>query len=273
MAAAIVFLLLMAGLYWTATRPSDGGSFQPPPVPAPAVAQKAPAAPRRAPAKTSPATPGQPTREEIKAAIRERLAESTPAEEPDDPLPALVLSVTVSDDVGEPLRRVPVTIKRADRDRSQRFFTDGDGKLEQRLDAGLLVVFAERADGMLTSRSELVEVDGREGGAWSVELIISSEPKAGLGVNIAPADEGVRILAVHADTPAEVAGLQTGDIVTAVEGESTLGMPLVDFVERMTGPEGTKVLFDVLRPDGSEERLQVERQLLEGTHPRRGQQE
>ncbi len=68
---------------------------------------------------------------------------------------------------------------------------------------------------------------------------------------------------MHAGTPAADAGLTTGDAIVAVEGEPTAGMPLPDFIAKMTGPEGTKVIFDILRPDGSEERLQIERAFIE----------
>ncbi len=252
MGAALVFLLLMAVLYWLALRPPALPPIAP--APAPPVA-----APRVEPPTAAPA-PTQ-SREKLAEAIKERLESSTPPA--DDPLPAVQLSVSVVDDAGEPLRRVPVTIRHSQRGRPLRFFTDTKGRLEQRVDAGVLVLVAERADGLLVSRSDPVEVDGREGGAWTVELVIASEEKAGLGVNIAPAPEGIRILAVHKGTPADAAGLQHGDVVTAVEGNPTKGMPLVDFVEQMTGPVGTKVLFDVLRTDGTEERMQLERQLLE----------
>lgn len=262
--AALVFLLLMAVMYWMATRPADQVTVLTPPAPAaPTASVPTPTPPSQATAPTKEAPVSAPTREELRAELERRLQEATPSEPDDDPLPALVVAVTVTDDTGEPLRRVPVTIQHSTRNRPLRFFTDAAGRLEQRLDAGVLVVTAERADGMLRSRSEPVHVDGRTGGRWSVELVISSEPKAGLGVNIAPSPDGVRILAVHAGTPAEAAGLESGDVVTAVEGTPTKGMPLADFVEQMTGPAGTKVLFDVLRPDGSEERLQVERELLQ----------
>lgn len=252
MGAALLFLLLMAVLYWMATRPA----------PMAPIAQ-APTPEVSAPPRAEPPTPApKQSREELRAALQERLENATPAVA-DDPLPAVELSVSVVDDAGEPLRRVPVNIRHSARGRPQRFFTDARGKLQQRVDAGVLVLVAERADGLLVSRSDPVEIDGREGGSWTVELVIASEQKAGLGVNIAPAPEGIRILAVHAGTPAEAAGLQPRDVVTAVEGNPTKGMPLVDFVEQMTGPVGTKVLFDVLRADGTEERMQVERQLLE----------
>lgn len=259
---ALAFLLLMAWVYWSATR-----SEPLPEVPRPAAVAPAPAAPEEPTAALPVQTRPTPSRAELEAALQDQLAElEEPGEEAapaDDPLPAVELSVTVVDDTAEPLRHVPVVIRHSARSRPLRFFTNADGRLEQRVEAGVLFVLAERADGMLVTRSEPVEIDAREGGSWSVELVIASEPRAGLGVSIAPAPEGVRIVAVHAGTPAEEAGLATGDIVTAVEGTPAAGMELPSFVELMTGPEGTKVLFDILREDGTEERLQIERAFLE----------
>ena len=258
-AVAVLFLLTMVAIYWSATRPT-------PEVPAPRVAVPAPrtiSAP--SPAATAEPTPAPPSVAEVEAALREQIAEleQDDATPPEDPLAPVELSVLVIDDAGEPLRGVPVIVNTAGKRRGRRYSTNREGRLEQRVDPGLLVVHAERADGMLVSRSEPVEIDGREGGSWSIELVVASEPKAGLGVSIAMSELGVRIQAVHADTPAEAAGLLAGDIVTAVEGTPAVGMPLPDFVDLMTGPEGTKVLFDVLHEDGTEERLQIERAFLE----------
>ena len=262
--AAIAFLLAMGSLYWWATRP------------APPIALRIPGPTTASPSASPPPAP-KPTlskgrdRAALKAAIEGQIEAIEPAAaeptEAEDVLPAVELSVLVVDDTGEPLRHVPVVIRHSERRRPLRHYTDAYGRVTQRLDPGELFVSAERADGMLVTRSDTVEIDASEGGSWSAELVIASEPRAGLGVSIAPAADGVRIVAVHADTPAEAAGLQSGDVVTAVEGIPAAGMPLPDFVERMTGPEGSKVLFDVLRVDGSEERLQIERQFLESRRP------
>jgi len=48
------------------------------------------------------------------------------------------------------------------------------------------------------------------------------------------------------------AGLRTGDVILAVDGVSTLGLPVDDCVRMLKGPAGTKVVVSVLRPGWTE---------------------
>ena len=257
MLLSLLFLGAMAALYTWMTRshPSGPGPAEDLPAVTPAPTPELATRPATRPAPARPAfRPPSPS-------PTERISEDEPP--PVDPLMPVELDVRVVDDQDEPLYRALVRVTSSTQGGNRRLLTDDKGRVTARLKAGELAVVAERADGMLTTKSEPVVVDATEGGSWEIELVVPSEPRAGLGVGIKPHVDGVEVLTVHAGTPAEEAGLGRGDVIVAVEGEETAGMPLSDFIARMTGPEGTKVLFDVVHPDGTEERLQVERAFIE----------
>ncbi len=57
---------------------------------------------------------------------------------------------------------------------------------------------------------------------------------------------------VHDDTPAARAGLRKGDIVLAVNGWETEGVPLEEVIARIKGPAGTQVTLTISRPGEAE---------------------
>jgi len=63
----------------------------------------------------------------------------------------------------------------------------------------------------------------------------------GLGIEIGAEPESLRVIAPLDDTPAARAGLQAGDRILAIDGETTKGMTVLAAVKRMRGVPGTKV--------------------------------
>ena len=65
----------------------------------------------------------------------------------------------------------------------------------------------------------------------------------GIGAVIQNTPDGKRIVIVSPldDTPAERAGLKSGDIIMAVDGDDTEGWSVIDAVTRIRGPKGTPV--------------------------------
>jgi carboxyl-terminal processing protease len=59
----------------------------------------------------------------------------------------------------------------------------------------------------------------------------------------------VRIVNVLEGSPAEAAGLKSGDIFVKVDGEDITKLDQLDLVTRVRGPEGTKVSLTMLRGD------------------------
>ena len=57
----------------------------------------------------------------------------------------------------------------------------------------------------------------------------------------------MKVVTAIDDTPAAHAGIKTGDYISAIDGTSIQGMPLNEAVERMRGPENSKVTLTVLR--------------------------
>lgn len=78
----------------------------------------------------------------------------------------------------------------------------------------------------------------------------------GIGVTIQkPEDEatakGFAIKSVTPSSPAEEAGLRAGDIITAVEGESTVALGMTETKNRVRGEAGTEVTLTILRGEES----------------------
>ena len=67
----------------------------------------------------------------------------------------------------------------------------------------------------------------------------------GLGITVAIKDRFPVVISPIEDTPAFRAGLRPGDLIVAVEGQSTLDMPLESVVNALRGNPGTKVTISV----------------------------
>ncbi|MEO1027887.1 MAG: S41 family peptidase [Pseudomonadota bacterium] len=69
----------------------------------------------------------------------------------------------------------------------------------------------------------------------------------GLGIEVDMLDGIVRVVAPIDDTPASRAGLQTGDLLTAIDGNPIIGLTLTDAVRDMRGEVGTDITITVIR--------------------------
>jgi carboxyl-terminal processing protease len=79
----------------------------------------------------------------------------------------------------------------------------------------------------------------------------------GVGIIISRRDGQVTVIAPMAGTPAASQGLRTGDVITAVEGQSTEEITLDEVVDLVRGPEGTTVRLTIRRP-GMDEPFDVD---------------
>lgn len=87
----------------------------------------------------------------------------------------------------------------------------------------------------------------------------------GIGAFVRENEEGLtEILRPMDGQPAALAGIQAGDVVVAVDGESVIGQSLDEVIAQIRGPEGTQVTITVRR-DGVEDPLEftVLRDLIE----------
>lgn len=87
----------------------------------------------------------------------------------------------------------------------------------------------------------------------------------GIGCYVTMEDDMPVIYGVMEDSPAEEAGVENGDIITKVNGESVFGMSLSQVVEAIKGPENTEVTVVFLRDEEYVELTMKRGKLLENT--------
>ncbi|MEL6217094.1 MAG: S41 family peptidase [Pseudomonadota bacterium] len=74
----------------------------------------------------------------------------------------------------------------------------------------------------------------------------------GLGIEVTMENSFVKVVAPIDDTPAAEAGLEAGDFITHIDGESVLGLTLSEAVDRMRGPVGSEIVITISREDAEE---------------------
>lgn len=84
----------------------------------------------------------------------------------------------------------------------------------------------------------------------------------GVGTEVDVEDERIVIRSIILDSPADQAGLNPGDIITAIDGEPVKGRYLPDAIDDMMGEPGTKTELGILTPDGRQRTVSLERKSL-----------
>ena len=69
----------------------------------------------------------------------------------------------------------------------------------------------------------------------------------GLGIEVTSEDGVVKVISPMDDTPASKAGIQAGDYITAVNGQSVLGLTVNEAVKQMRGVAGEAVTLTIAR--------------------------
>jgi len=77
----------------------------------------------------------------------------------------------------------------------------------------------------------------------------------GVGIQIGVKENRLAVIAPIDGTPAQRAGIKAGDYITKVNEESTKDLSLMDAVQKMRGPKGTKVNLTIQR-EGTADPLQ-----------------
>ncbi|MGB5559586.1 MAG: S41 family peptidase [Paracoccaceae bacterium] len=78
----------------------------------------------------------------------------------------------------------------------------------------------------------------------------------GLGIEVTQEEGWVKVVTPMDGTPAFDAGIESGDFITHVDGESLLGLTLNQAVEMMKGPVGSEIIVTVVR-EGVDEPFDV----------------
>jgi carboxyl-terminal processing protease len=68
----------------------------------------------------------------------------------------------------------------------------------------------------------------------------------GVGLSVEAAPRGLRVMTVFDGSPAKRAGIETGDIITKVDGESLAGVSVEEATTQIKGPAGTPVELTVV---------------------------
>ncbi|MGV6849181.1 MAG: S41 family peptidase [Marinibacterium sp.] len=69
----------------------------------------------------------------------------------------------------------------------------------------------------------------------------------GLGIEVTQEEGFVKVVSPIDGTPADEAGIEAGDFITHVDGESVLGLTLDSAVDLMRGPVGSEIIITVVR--------------------------
>ncbi|WP_102109013.1 S41 family peptidase [Oceaniglobus roseus] len=78
----------------------------------------------------------------------------------------------------------------------------------------------------------------------------------GLGIEVTQEEGFVKVVSPMDGTPADEAGVEAGDFITHVNGESVLGLTLDEAVEMMRGPVGSEIVITVVR-EGKDEPMDI----------------
>lgn len=78
----------------------------------------------------------------------------------------------------------------------------------------------------------------------------------GLGIEVTQEEGFIKVVSPMDGTPAAEAGIQAGDFITHVDGESVLGLTLDQAVDKMRGPVGSEIVVTIAR-EGVEEPFDV----------------
>lgn len=88
------------------------------------------------------------------------------------------------------------------------------------------------------------------------------EEFGGLGMQIEVRDGRLLVVAPLHDTPASRAGIEAGDWILEIDGQSTEGITQEQAVKKLRGPKGTSVKLKVRREDGSEKTFEIVREII-----------
>ena len=100
--------------------------------------------------------------------------------------------------------------------------------------------------------------------SYQAEMEHRANAYVGIGVTVDYSrEEGLSIVGVTAGGPAEEAGLQPGELITAVDGVSAAGEDREEAMDLIQGEEGTTVVLTVQDEAGTEREVTVERRNIE----------
>ena len=92
---------------------------------------------------------------------------------------------------------------------------------------------------------------------------------AGIGIEALHLNEGIKIMAVVANSPAQAAGLEVNDLIVAIGEVSAKGLSEVEGSDLMRGPPGSKVTLTVIKSRSEKtQTITLTRQIIHTTSVR-----
>ncbi|MBY5933683.1 S41 family peptidase [Tateyamaria omphalii] len=122
------------------------------------------------------------------------------------------------------------------------------GQYVEQVEPGELIEAA--IDGMLTSldpHSSYLSPDD------AAQMQVQTRGEfGGLGIEVTQEEGFIKVVSPIDSTPAAEAGIEAGDFITHVDGESMLGLTLDEAVDKMRGPVGSEIIITVVREGENE---------------------
>ena len=141
------------------------------------------------------------------------------------------------------------------------FGNDGFVELELSADCDLI---ATRQDGLFLAFSNEEWISFESGTDWEVELTLPEARTGGIGISIDKVEQGFVVTYVFPDGPGARIGLETGDVITEIDGIDASDLSLYDFIQTATGAEGTNASFRLLGDSKEDPSREYTRERLEG---------
>ncbi|MEE9272967.1 MAG: S41 family peptidase [Robiginitomaculum sp.] len=92
--------------------------------------------------------------------------------------------------------------------------------------------------------------------------INTSGEYGGLGMEVTMEEGVVKVVSPIDETPAKRAGIKSGDYLTAIDGESILGLSLYDAVDKMRGKAGEAITVTVVRKGEDPIDIEMTREII-----------
>jgi carboxyl-terminal processing protease len=84
----------------------------------------------------------------------------------------------------------------------------------------------------------------------------------GLGLEVTSKDGVVQVISPIDDTPAFKAGIKAGDFITAIDGETVVGLPLNEAVKQMRGAPNTPITLTIAREGEDQREVKLTREVI-----------
>jgi len=84
----------------------------------------------------------------------------------------------------------------------------------------------------------------------------------GLGIEVTMQDGLIKVVTPMDDSPAAKAGIQSGDLISFLDGEPVFGLTLNQAVEKMRGAVGSSILLTIIRGDKDPFDVSLKREII-----------